>query len=93
MGKIILNCSLGNETCTLTFSIKQRSVLDAYDVYKNGQWICLIQRQNNASYQIISYLRPMLQSDIDAIGKQLELRNNNIDVHTTKKRQPQPIYR
>jgi hypothetical protein len=94
MEKFILNCRLGNETCELTFSIKKLSVLYAYDVYKNGQWICLIHRQSNNTYQLVSYLHPILQSDIDAIGRQLELRSaNNIKaVHKTQNELSQPVY-
>jgi hypothetical protein len=94
MEKFILNCRLGNETCELTFSIKKLSVLYAYNVYKNGQWICLIHRQSNNSYQLVSYLHPILQTDIDAIGKQLELRaaNNIIAAHTTHNELLQPMY-
>lgn len=94
MEKFILNCRLGNETCELTFSIKKLSVLYAYNVYKNGQWICLIHRQSNNSYQLVSYLHPILQSDIDAIGKQLELRaaNNIIAAHKAQNELLQPMY-
>jgi hypothetical protein len=95
MEKFILNCSLGNETCELTFSMKKRSVFNAYDVYKNGQWICLIHRQSKISYQMISYLYPLLQSDIDTIGKQLELRadNNIITAHSMQNKRSQSVYR
>lgn len=94
MEKFILNCRLGNETCELTFSIKKLSVLYAYNVYKNGQWICLIHRQSNNSYQLVSYLHPVLQSDIDAIGKQLELRaaHNIIAAHKAQNELLQPMY-
>jgi hypothetical protein len=94
MEKFILNCRLGNETCELTFSIKKLSILYAYNVYKNGQWICLIHRQSNNSYQLVSYLHPILQRDIDAIGKQLELRaaNNIIAAHEAQNELLQPMY-
>ena len=94
MEKFILNCRLGNEPCELTFSLKKQSILYAYNVYKNGQWICLIHRQTNNTYQMVSYLHPILQSDIDAIGKQLELRaaNNILTVPKTQNELAQPVY-
>jgi hypothetical protein len=94
MEKFILNCRLGNETCELTFSIKKLSILYAYNVYKNGQWICLIHRQSNNIYKMVSYLHPISQSDVDAIGRQLELRaaNNPIAVNKTPNEVLQPVY-
>jgi hypothetical protein len=94
MEKFILNCRLGNETCELTFSIKKLSILYAYNVYKNGQWICLIHRQSNNIYKMVSYLHPISQSDVDAIGRQLELRaaNNPIAVNRTPNEVLQPVY-
>ncbi|MDB5063171.1 MAG: hypothetical protein JWP67_3014 [Mucilaginibacter sp.] len=94
MEKFILRCRLGNETCELTFSIKKLSILYAYNVYKNGRWICLIHRQSNNTYKMVSYLHPISQSDIDAIGRQLELRaaNNIIAVPKTPNEVLQPVY-
>ena len=94
MEKFILSCRLGNETSELTFSIKKQSILYAYNMYKNGQWIGLIHRQNNNIYQLLSYLKPIAQSDIDAIGRQLESRaaGKTMGAPKARKEALQPVY-
>lgn len=70
--KFTISCIIHNKTCELKIAFKRRSNTTSYYLYRDGRWIAILGCLAANTYKAISYLKPVCQSEIDAIGKQIE---------------------
>jgi hypothetical protein len=70
--KFTISCIIYNKTCDLKIAFKKRSNTTSYYLYKDGRWIAILSCLAANTYKVVSYLKPVCQLEIDAIGKQIE---------------------
>lgn len=70
--KFTINCVINSKTCNLNVASKKLSNAKSYYLYKDGRWIAIVSRFDGNTYKAVSYLKPVSQYEVDAIGKQID---------------------
>jgi hypothetical protein len=70
--KFTINCIINNKTCDLKIKSKLLSNTNSFYIYRDGRWLAILRRFEGRNYKAISYLNPLCQLDVDAIGRLIE---------------------
>lgn len=81
---ITITSLLNKEVCSLKIKPKERSTLNCFDIYRENRWVVNICRNADGTYRCMSYITPLCQLEIDAIGKKIEQINNGFTAYINK---------